>query len=107
MLQAGGFIVCFDPELRDYNARHAPNSYRSTAERRHADVLSTAHKQVALPHDAERLSFELRFRCAIADYILNSKQKTLEDRVYDLVAGMSLDVGTVIPPENGAKNQSP
>ena len=69
--------------------------------------LSTAHKQVALPPDAERLSLELRFRCAIADYILNSKQKTLEDRVYDLVAGMSLDVGTVIPPENGAKNQSP
>jgi hypothetical protein len=42
--------------------------------------------------DAEPLPFALRVRCALADYVLHSKEGTLEDRVYGLVAGMPIDV---------------
>ena len=48
-------------------------------------------------------SRELRIRCAIADFILNSQEGTLEDRVYGLVSGMPLDVGTILPPHNGKR----
>ena len=44
------------------------------------------------PADVERLSLELRVRCALADYILNGKEGTLEDRVYGLVAEMPMDI---------------
>jgi len=41
-----------------------------------------AYVQVQLPQGIEPLSLELRIRCALADYIVNSKKGTLEDRVY-------------------------
>ena len=87
---------------------HAPNGYRSTAERRHADVSlnGTQTSRAAFPMQSV-LSLELRFRCAIADYILNSKHQTLKDRVYDLVAGMSLDVGTSFRPRMALKISYP
>jgi hypothetical protein len=53
---------------------------------------ATAHAQAQLPHGTGPLSLELRIRCALADYILNSKEGTLADRVYGLVAGMPIDV---------------
>ena len=40
----------------------------------------------------EPMFFPLQVRCGIADFILNSKEGTLEDRVYGLVAAMPLDV---------------
>ena len=40
----------------------------------------------------EPLPFPLLVRCGLADYILNSKEGTLEDRVYGLVAGMPIDI---------------
>ena len=53
---------------------------------------ATAYAQVQLRQGLEPLSLELRIRCALADYILNSKEGTLEDRVYGLVAGIPIDV---------------
>jgi hypothetical protein len=34
----------------------------------------------------------LKIRCAIVDYVLNSKEGSLEDRVLELVAAVPLDV---------------
>ena len=39
----------------------------------------------------EPLPLELKIRCALADYILNGQEGTLEDRVYGLIAGMPID----------------
>jgi len=37
-------------------------------------------------------AYSLRIRCAIADYILNSKEGSLEDRLLEFVASVPLDV---------------
>ena len=37
-------------------------------------------------------SDSLKIRCAIADYILNSKEGSLEDRLLEFVAAVPLDV---------------
>lgn len=37
-------------------------------------------------------SDSVRIRCAIADYILNSKEGSLEDRLLEFVANVPLDV---------------
>jgi hypothetical protein len=40
----------------------------------------------------EPLPLALRVRCALADFVLNGKEGTIEDRVYGLLAGMPIDV---------------
>ena len=40
----------------------------------------------------EPMPLALRVRCGMADFILNGKEGTLEDRVYRLIAGMPIDI---------------
>ena len=49
---------------------------------------ATLHQQVGV----EPLPLALRVRCALADFVLNGKEGTLEDRLYGLVAGMPIDI---------------
>jgi len=51
-------------------------------------------KFVRDPDTPSRLSSSdsLKIRCAIADYILNGKEGSLEDRVIEFVAAVPLDV---------------
>jgi hypothetical protein len=50
-----------------------------------------AGRQVALPPE-HQLPKEIRIRCAIADFILNAKEGTLENRLYSFVAGMPIEI---------------
>lgn len=49
-------------------------------------------KQAQREAPLEPLPLALKVRCGLADFILNSKEGTLEDRVYRLVAGMPIDI---------------
>jgi len=52
----------------------------------------TGTKQAPRVAPLEPLPFPLLVRCGLADYILNGKEGTLEDRAYSLVAGMPIDI---------------
>jgi len=48
---------------------------------------------IFLSDQAQALPATLSMRCGIVNYLLNGEEGTLEDRIYELVAEMPIEIG--------------